>query len=278
MLSQPLPDLAAWTRHGLAQPLPIQTRTAEALAVLEAEEEARGSVDAHRLRGPIADDPLMALRLFAQVARLARGGIERRGAPETVTAALVLMGIGPFFRSVRGLPTVEDTLAGRPAALEGLRRVLRRAERAATFAQGFAVHRMDGDVETLSLAARLHDFAEMLLWCEAPALAGEIAARQAADPALRSAAVQREVLGITLAEWEQALMRAWELPPLLIRMTDDRQARDPQVRCVSLAVRLARHSQDGWDNPALPDDFSELGELLLLGPEAVRERVHDLDA
>lgn len=277
MLSQPLPDLAAWTRHGLALPLPVQGRTLDALDALAAEEEARGTVDAHRLRGPIAEDPLMALRLFAQVARLARGSAERRGAPETVTAALVLMGIGPFFRSVRGLPTVESALAGRPGALAGLGRVLRRAERAAVFAQGFAVHRMDGDVETLALAARLHDFAEMLLWCEAPALAAEIAARQAADPALRSAAAQQAVLGITLADWEQSLMRAWELPPLLIRATDDRQARDPQVRCVSLAVRLARHSQDGWDNPALPDDFAALGELLQLGPEAVRERVWALD-
>jgi len=50
-----------------------------------------------------------------------------------------------------------------------------------------------------------------------------------------------------------------------------RQAIFPLTR--KLAVRLARHSAHGWDNPALPDDYIEIGQLLNLSPEAVRQRI-----
>lgn len=284
MLTHPLPDLPAWTRHLCAQPIPVLAESAAALAGLAAAEEERGDVDAHRIAAAIAQDPLMALRVFAQVARLdhAHGRDERRGTPETVTAALVLLGIGPFFRAVGALPTVETVLdpasGAPPGALAGLQRVLRRAYRAANFALGFAVHRMDGDAPVIQAAALLHDFAELLLWCHAPALALAIARRQADDPALRSVDAQQAVLNVHLADLELALMRAWALPELLTRMVDERCIRDPRVHAVDLAVRIARHSQDGWDNPALPDDWLALAGLLNLSPEAARELVLDIDA
>ena len=95
-----------------------------------------------------------------------------------------------------------------------------------------------------------------------PLLAVEIEQRLLADATLRSAEVQRKVLNIELADLEQALMRAWRLPELLIRITDDRaQGRadtQHQVRMVRLAVQFARHTQNVWDNAALPDDVAEI--------------------
>jgi hypothetical protein len=38
-------------------------------------------------------------------------------------------------------------------------------------------------------------------------------------------------------------------PTLLIQCTNDRNAQDPKVRSVMLAVRIARHTQYGWDDP-----------------------------
>ena len=70
-------------------------------------------------------------------------------------------------------------------------RCINRAHRAANFALAFAVHRMDHDAPVIHEAALLHDFAEMLLWLHAPALALQIAAAPARRPALRSAVVQR---------------------------------------------------------------------------------------
>ena len=110
-----------------------------------------------------------------------------------------------------------------------------------------------------------------------PLLALEMQQRQHRDSTLRSAQVQRDVLHITTADLEQELMKLWRLPPLLQHLTNDRRASEPRVRNVLLAVRLARHSQDGWDNPAIPDDIEELTELLNMNPASVRSLIRDID-
>ena len=100
-------------------------------------------------------------------------------------------------------------------------RLLARSQRAARFALGFAVHRMDLDAEVIHEAALLHDFAEMLLWCHAPALALEIEQRQQADPTCARPPCSEQVLGVELVDVQQALMRGWRLPELLVRISDD---------------------------------------------------------
>ena len=47
---------------------------------------------------------------------------------------------------------------------------------------------------------------------------------------------------------------------------------------MALAVRLARHSAAGWDNAALPDDYSDAAELLNLSVGAAKQLVLDIDA
>lgn len=276
---RPLPDLADWTARFRDAAIPVQAATAEELALLAHVEALRGDVDAHQIAEPVGRDPLMALKLMADVARLTarRRTAEGRGSPETVTAALVMMGVGPFFAACDGTPTVEALLASQPEALARLRRLLRRAHRGAHFALGFAVHRMDEDAAVLHLAALLHDFAEMLLCCHAPDLALEIERRQQADPALRSAAVQRELLGMELSALQQALMRAWSLPELLIRLSDDAHPDHPQVRSVELALRIARHTEGGWDNAALPDDIADIASLLNLSPTAALQLARSVE-
>lgn len=272
LLQQPLRDLEQWARHFLHADIPVLAETAETLEALRTNEDA---VDANLLGETIAGDPLMTLKVMAYVSTHRS---ERRVTDaETVTAALVLLGITPFFNAFGSQPTLEDRLAAVPEALEGLHGVLRRANRAAKFALAFAVHRMDQDAAVIHQAALLHDFAEMLLWCHAPALALEIARRQQADPTLRSSAAQRQVLQIELPDLQQALMRAWRLPDLLIRLSDDKHAHTPQVRNVLLAIRLARHSARGWDNAALPDDFADIAELLNLRHEPTVKLVRELD-
>lgn len=129
-------------------------------------------------------------------------------------------------------------------------------------------------------AALLHDFAEMLLWVHAPALALQIAQAQAKDPTLRSALAQKDVLGIELADLQQALLKAWGLSELLARTMDDHHADTPQVRTVQLAARVARHSARGWDNPALPDDVADVADvaqLLNLGPAPAQRLLLEID-
>jgi hypothetical protein len=71
-------------------------------------------------------------------------------------------------------------------------------------------------------------------------------------------------------------MKAWRLPELLIRISDERHAEDPSVRTVMLALRLARHTSDGWDNAALPDDVNDIATLLNLSPDAALQLVRGI--
>lgn len=271
-ISQAPRDLNAWAACFDAAALPVLARTTEAISELAAHEDA---VDAHLLAEVVTQDPLMTLKLLTHVAAVRRG---RAGSIETATEALVMLGIPPFFRAFGQQVSVQDTLAEEPAALEGFNKVLRRAHRAANFALAFAVHRMDHDAPVIHEAALLHDFAELLLWLRAPRLALEIASRQQADPQLRSSEAQRSLLHTSLQELQHALMLRWRLPELLVRITDDEHHQNPQVRNVMLAIRLARHSAQGWDNPALPDDLHEIGTLLNLMPEPTLRLVHQIDA
>jgi HD-like signal output (HDOD) protein len=271
-LTQPLRDLSAWTVRFHRAEIPVLGRTAAAVEDLRAIEDA---VDANLIGETVAGDPLMTLRVLAHAA--ATRPPRMLTEPETVTAAVVMMGIGPFFRAFGPLPTVEDRLHDQPEALAGLHDVLRRAHRAANFALGFAVHRLDHDAAVIHHAALLHDFAEMLLWCHAPELALRIRDAQRADPALRSGVIQKEVLNIALSDLQQSLMRAWRLPELLKRITDDRHADHPSAKSVVLAIRLARHTASGWDNAALPDDVHDIAQLLNLSDAATRRMLSDLD-
>jgi HD-like signal output (HDOD) protein len=269
-LHAPLPNLAAWVAHFRAAPIPVMAGTAAAIGELIDHEDA---VDAHTIAESIGTDPLMTLKLLSHVGTVSR----RETDVETVTAALVLMGVGPFFRTFSSLITIEELLGDMPEALAGARAVIERSHRAARFALGFAAHRLDPDAAVLHEAALLYDFAELLLWCHAPGLAVEIARRQAADPALRTAEAQQSVLGIELADLQQALMKAWRLPELLIRLGDARHAEQTQVKCVLLGVRLARHTAQGWDNAAVPDDVADVGALLLLGITPTLSLLHQID-
>ncbi len=273
-LDRPLRDLTAWVAYFRDAPIPVLDVTAEAIQAYSENEDA---VDAHLLADTVSTDPFMTLSLLAHV-----GSTSRRPTDvETVTGALVLLGIGPFFRRFRDMPTVSSSQVDLPDAArarQGLQAVLERTRRAARFALGFAAHRMDPDAAVIHEAALLHDLAELLMWCHAPQLAMEIAERLRGTPGLRSVQAQQAVLGIALADLQQALMKAWRLPALLIRLDDERHADSPQVRNVALAVRLARHSAESWGNPAVPDDLLEIGDLLQLGPEPTQKLLRDIDS
>lgn len=266
-----LPDLVSWTKHFRAVDIPVLAETATALEALRANED---DADANSIGEMVSNDPLMTLKVLAYAS--SHRGQRVVTDTETVTAALVMMGISPFFRAFGPQPTVEDHLAGEPEALAGLQATVRRAHRGANFALGFAVHRMDPDAAVVHGVALLHEFAEMLLWCHAPALQLRIQALQVADPTLRSSAAQLSVLNIELADLQASMMRAWRLPELLTQMGDDLHSDNVNVRSIELAARLARHTARGWDNPAVPDDISDIAALLNLSITATLQLVQEI--
>ena len=271
-LKEPLPNLDAWCRFFLQAEIPVLRATATALEALRARED---EVDAAMLGDLIDSDPFMTMKVLAYVSAKRRNAESTQ--TETVVSSLVMMGVAPFFRNFGLQPTVEDRLHDQPAALEALMGLIKRANRAAHFAIGFAVHRGDTDVAVIRQAAFLNDFSEMLMFCYAPAMEMEIRAMQLANPTLRTASLQRFVFNIDLGDLRQELMKHWHFSELLVRISDARHADHPSVRNVLLAVRLARHTEHGWDNAALPDDIEDIAKLLNAPPRVARGFVYKID-
>ena len=270
-VTRPLHDLDAWTTYLRNADIPVLADTAQALEAMRANED---KTDGNIIGEMISSDPLMTLKVLAY----ASTHRSRRCVTdiETVTAAIVMMGITPFFAAFGPQSTIEDRLAAEPEALVGLHDALRRAHRGANFALGFAVHRMDPDAPVIHATALLHNFSELLIWCHAPALALQIQTAQSTDPTLRSGAAQLSVLNIELADLQQALMKAWCLPDLMIHIADQRHAGQANVKCVTLATQLARHTANGWDNPAIPGDIAQIATLLNLSATAALHLVQDI--
>lgn len=271
MLERPLPSLESWVNYLSQANIPVLKRTARELARLRENEE---NVTGRQVAGTILQDPLMTLRVLAYIEATRRKS--QTADITTIDRAVMMIGITPFFAKFENLPLVEDSLKEQPQALIGLLRVISRARQASLFARDWAVLRHDLDVEEVTVAALLHDSAEILLWCFAPTLMLGIRAMQAENRGLRSAAAQQGALGITATELQLALARAWRLPELLQSLMDDHHAEHPRVRNVIHAVNLARHAANGWNDPAIPDDLAEICKLLGIAEPALMERLRRL--
>lgn len=271
MLDHPLQDTEAWVMLFSNSSLPVLRSTKRRLDEMRTYID---KVDPRDLVHLILQDPIMAVRVLAYIQPLRGRALQND--ITTIAGAIMMSGLEPFFSRFHDIPTIEGMLKGEdPHALLGVLKIIRRAQRAAAYAHDWAIWRHDLNMEEVRIAALLHELAEILVWCFAPKLGLQIQAEQTANPTMRSAAAQLKVLGLTLHELQQALCRVWHLPELLQHLMDDDDASRPRVRNVILATRLARHSAHGWDDPALPDDYRDIGDLLRLSPDAVRERVQE---
>lgn len=268
MIEQPFADLESWVAYFREASLPVLRHTVQELERLRENAE---NVSGRALSATILRDPMMTLRVLAYIE--SRRGARQTTDITTIERAIMMIGIGPFFRNFQDLPHIEDQLKAHPQALLGLLKVIHRARRAAQWARDWAMVRHDLDVDEITVAALLHDIAELLMWCFAPRIALRARESHIADRHRRSAIIQTEVYGIPLYELKMALAKTWRLPQLLTQLMDNQHAENPRVRNVKLAVDLARHAADDWSDPALPDDFKGIRDLLRINQQSLVRRL-----
>ena len=249
--------LQYWVAHLSRSDLPVLKQTARDLAALRTDEN-RLTVLA--VAGVIARDPMMTVKLLRYLQQ------HKHKAQTTeviqIEQALLMLGIEPFFNHIAPEPIVEEVLQAHVTALAPVLRVVHRSHRASQYAMDWAVRLRDLHYEEVRIAALLHDIAEILMWCFAPDAMLEIRAIQQQDKSLRSHHVQQQVFGFGLIELQKELALHWGLPKLLLNLMHDASMHQQRERNVALAINLARHSANGWDDAALPDDYKDIGELL----------------
>lgn len=263
-MTQEPKSLGHWLVFLADAEIPVLAHTAREIAHLREDEDNLGARDVSRV---VAQDPMMTARLLRHL-QAHKHRNQTRDLVE-IEQTLMMMGIGRFFEVLPPRPTVEETLRGHMDALVQLLHVVRRAHRASQYAMDWALLLHDLHAEEIRIAALLHDLAEMLMWIYAPEEMLQIRRMQLSDKALRSRDAQTQVLGFTLADLHRAVAFAWDMPELLIHLMEDAHADGRRVKNVKLAVDLARHSANGWDDAALPDDYSAIAELLRMRQEEV---------
>lgn len=257
-------DMGQWAALLSTSEIPVLKQTARDLDVLR---QDPNKISARGVAQVIAVDPMMTAKLLRYLQQHKRRS--QTSEVMQVEQALIMLGVEAFFNKVPSQPLVQDALKGHTDALIQLLHVVHRSHRASEYAYDWAVRMSDLHYEEVRIAALLHDLAEMLMWCFAPQDMLKIRAIQQQDKALRSRAVQEQILGFALRDLQKELVQKWGLPELLLTLMDDENAQKPRVRNVVLAVNLARHSANGWDDAALPDDYKEIGELLRMPADKV---------
>ncbi|RJX30261.1 MAG: HDOD domain-containing protein [Oxalobacter sp.] len=266
-------SIGSWVQILSSGQLPVLRQTVRSLT--EARERI-SSINGREITEIVMRDPLMAVRVLAYV----RPYYAKRRLKDiaNVEHAVMMLGVEPFFKYFANLQTVEDMLKPYPQSLVGLLYIVRRSQRAARYAFEWAVWRRTANIEEIYMSALLYDLAEILMWCYAPQQSSKILAMQRADSTLRSAEAQEQIFGFKVIELQQMLCKTWQLPELLLSQFNPEHKDHPRFQNVKLAVDLARHSARGWDNAALPDDFSAIEKLLNINREMLLFRLGLRDA
>ncbi|MBS1144351.1 MAG: hypothetical protein H6R14_1757 [Proteobacteria bacterium] len=268
MIDFPFPGPGPWVDHFKTIDIPVLRHTVHQLNELR---DAAEDINTRQLATIITHDPLMTLRLFQTMQRI-RSNSQSRDIT-TVERALIMMGTQTFYNSIENPPIVEQQLKGYPKAMLGLLKVIARSRNASRWALDWALLRQNVSFDEIAMAALLHDLVEILMWCFAPNLAIQARDRLVTEPGRRSSQIHQEVFGSTLDEIADELIAYWQLPALLRSLIDPANAELANVKNVQLAVDLARHSANSWNDPALPDDYRAIETLLHIGHSNLLERI-----
>lgn len=267
-MSQQPKSMADWLAFFGQADIPVLKHTARELQRLHADESL---CDARNIANVITDDPLMTVKLLRYMQTHKRR-VQQHELVD-VKQMLLMMGLETFFREVPATPIAEDLLSGHLGALVQLLQTVRRAQRSSSYAFDWALRLHDMHAEEVLVSTLLSHVSEMLMWCFNPEQMLEIQKRQQADRTLRSADLQKQILGFAGVELQRQLVLEWQMPELLQNLVDPAQKGTQRVRNVALAVDLARHSAKDWDNAALPDDYREIASLLRMEPDRVEALV-----
>lgn len=260
MLQQNQRKLSDWVNFLTTAEIPVLKQTARNLEILKQDEN---NLNARSYANIVKNDPLMTVKLMRYMQKH-KHRCQEHDVME-VEQIVLMLGLENTIRLIPATPLVEDILGkNNRSALVYLLKTSHRANLAASYAFDWAIRLHDLHFADIRLAALLHDIAEILMWCFAPAEMLKIKQFQKKDKTLRSAAVQEKIFGFPLNQLQHELAIKWRLPELLITLMDDNCSGFQRVRNVILAVNLARHSANGWDDAALPDDYEDIAKLLHL--------------
>lgn len=220
-----------------AQPLPIFEHSARAFRKVGSE----GGSTFEMYGDIILKDPGLALHTLNQLQTTAKKSLHVE--ISSMAQATMLLGVDRTKRLTVGHPQLERTLSG--FAKTGYIRTACRAFHAAFQAWDWAHIKNDHAPDEILLATLLHDVAEMALWVAAPEKMHQFRKLMLKD-GLPTDEAQYIAFGESLEHFSREIAAYWHLPGLVNDALRPENANQPRVRCVMLAVQLARSTERGW--------------------------------
>lgn len=242
-------SLEQWVAEIDLDNLPVLRRTVLAFSYSARNIDGLSAADISEI---VLHDPLMTLKVVGLANSRSRGRFSAE--ITSVHNAVIMLGIPPFFQHFAALSAVEEVMSDRAKELTGLLNTLSRAHHAAWQARDLAVLRADVKAEEVYVGALLHDMGEIVMWCCASGQMLNILKTVRRNRISREDA-EREILGFTLWEFQQALSIKWKLPDLLTGFMDNKNSGNPRALMAIIGAALARHAATGWYSPKLSADF-----------------------
>lgn len=221
----------------IAQPLPIFEHSARAFRRVGSD----GGNTFDNYGDIILKDPGLALHTLNQLQASSKKPL--RAEISSMAQAAMMLGIDRAKRLTMGHPQLERSLSG--FAKTGYIRTASRAFHAAFQAWDWAHIKNDHAPEEILLATLLHDVAEMALWVAAPEKMHQFRKLMLKD-GLPTDEAQYIAFGESLEHFSREISAHWHLPGLVGEALRPENAKLPRVRCVMLAVQLARSAERGW--------------------------------
>ena len=267
-MTNEISSVSSWIECLGLSPIPVLKQTARELLKLKEDEN---QLTVRNITPIVLHDPLMSFKVISYAKK--HPSRHQQQDLIQVEQAVLMMGTNAFYSNVPADLLIEEQLKNNLPAMGHLLKLIKRTHRACHFATEMAAFRKDLRSDEVLIATLLHDLAEMLMWCFAPDKMLTIVSKQKADKTLRSKAVQEEVLGFKLSDLQKGLVETFQLPPLLSELMDDEHVTDQRAINVHLAVNLARHSANGWDDAALPDDYKDIAQFLRVDIDKAKQVV-----
>ncbi len=271
MANQKIPSLENWPDFLSRQKLPILRATKKGILWEKEKYESGDNADSRILTKIILNDPVMTLHLLSFIHRLKAKNL--RNEIRTIQSALVMIGMEPFFAQFSEMTTIESRLQYSPNALLNVLKIIQKAQRAADFAQNWAIRKNDLNLDEVRTAALLHPLAEIFIGVFFPDDLITFLKILKENPGARSRDVQKQVFGFTAFELQTLLNVHFRLPRLLQALMNEEEKNSQRAKMVYLAIRLARHSAQNWNDSALPDDYAEIAKMLGLDLPSVLKMI-----
>jgi HD-like signal output (HDOD) protein len=263
-------NVGYWLSRFDASDLPVLASTVATLEQLRGIEDA---VDAHLLADQLGEDPLMCLKVLRELSRVRQGRDAAR--IDTMTEALVMLGITPFFRAFGRQPEAEQLLHDDAHRLLRLDKAVRCGRQAAHLAMAFAAQRNDTDATAMHQTALLHNFAELLMLTHSGPLAPS---RITALPSHEGERGRKPGAArvVPAPDLVTQLVANWQLPRMLLHLDDAPDQSPSHLRCVQLAIAIANHQRH--DETWRDQDVDAVARLLGMTSQAAGCFLADLDS